>query len=166
MQNRPHVGRCPDRAVPSPRAVRWYKRISRFQIPHRCRVVRSAGAESVGFVETVCERQSGRCLEFFTRKGTNPLEDEREGQWLGHWVLRKIIVELRHGRKGLVGAHGRVQAPPISTNIGSFRAAGDSTGRRQIRESANRQFEIPLLEASQSPTAHEATACRRATMAG
>src|ERR1039458_94499 len=101
MQNRPHVGRCPDRAVPSPRAVRWYKRISRFQIPHRCRVVRSAGAESVGFVETVCERQSSRCLEFFTRKGTNPLEDEREGQWLGHWVLRSEehtseLQSLRH----------------------------------------------------------------------
>jgi hypothetical protein len=54
-------------------------------------------------------------------------------------VLRKIIVELRHGRKGLVGAHGRVQAPPISTIIGSDLAGGDPTACRQIGESVTKR---------------------------
>ena|ERR1039457_1239126 len=54
----------------------------------------------------------------------------------------------------------------LSTNIGSDLAGRDATGHRQIREWADCQFEVPLLTAGRSPTAHEPTACTRATMGG
>src|ERR1019366_525937 len=104
----------------------------------------------------------------------------RTKRFMGPHIHNVAIVAIlsgtaEHGRQAMLSTRTRRRgrscmqfyptgALALSTNIGSFRAAGDATGRRQIRESANRQFEIPLLEASQSPTAHEATACRRATM--